>query len=128
MAIGAPALAAAPAPAPGPLPLGFLVGFEFGQIAAEAFGVHTHTQVTAPYRGAGRQHGVFVMERLLDFAAEELGADRGLAVLSGPSFAAEVAHEMPTAVSIACQDSAETAPSAREITDTLCAVSSSGAS
>ncbi|HMB91285.1 MAG TPA: molybdopterin cofactor-binding domain-containing protein, partial [Rhodothermales bacterium] len=29
-----------------------------------------------PYRGAGRQHGVFVMERLLDFAAQELGIDR----------------------------------------------------
>jgi CO/xanthine dehydrogenase Mo-binding subunit len=29
-----------------------------------------------PVRGAGRQHGVFVMERLLDFAARELGLDR----------------------------------------------------
>src|SRR6202166_1135587 len=28
-----------------------------------------------PYRGAGRQHGVFVMERLLDFAANELNID-----------------------------------------------------
>ena len=27
-------------------------------------------------RGAGRQHGVFVMERLLDLAARELGLDR----------------------------------------------------
>jgi carbon-monoxide dehydrogenase large subunit len=32
------------------------------------------TSVT-PYRGAGRQHGVFVMERLLDLAARELGLD-----------------------------------------------------
>ncbi len=29
-----------------------------------------------PYRGAGRQHGVFVIERLLDIAARELGIDR----------------------------------------------------
>jgi len=29
-----------------------------------------------PYRGAGRQHGVFVMERLLDLAAHELNIDR----------------------------------------------------
>ena len=29
-----------------------------------------------PYRGAGRQHGVFVIERLLDIAAHELGIDR----------------------------------------------------
>ncbi len=27
-------------------------------------------------RGAGRQHGVFVSERLLDIAARELGIDR----------------------------------------------------
>ena len=33
------------------------------------------TQVT-PVRGAGRQHGVFVIERLLDIAARELGIDR----------------------------------------------------
>ncbi len=32
--------------------------------------------IVTPYRGAGRQHGVFVMERLLDIAAKELGIDR----------------------------------------------------
>ncbi|HJU75273.1 MAG TPA: xanthine dehydrogenase family protein molybdopterin-binding subunit [Gemmatimonadaceae bacterium] len=29
--------------------------------------------IVTPVRGAGRQHGVFVMERLLDFAARQLG-------------------------------------------------------
>jgi carbon-monoxide dehydrogenase large subunit len=29
-----------------------------------------------PYRGAGRQHGVFVIERLMDIAAHELKLDR----------------------------------------------------
>ena len=38
--------------------------------------VFTNTTIVTPYRGAGRQHGVFVMERLLDFAARELGLDR----------------------------------------------------
>ena len=32
--------------------------------------------MVTPYRGAGRQHGVFVIERLLDIAARELGIDR----------------------------------------------------
>lgn len=41
----------------------------------------------------------------LDVAAEELGADRGLAVLSGPSFAAELARARPTAVVVASSDS-----------------------
>ncbi|MEO7402498.1 MAG: xanthine dehydrogenase family protein molybdopterin-binding subunit [Burkholderiales bacterium] len=38
--------------------------------------VFTNTTTVTPYRGAGRQHGVFVMERLLDVAARELGIDR----------------------------------------------------
>ncbi len=32
--------------------------------------------VVTPYRGAGRPHGIFVMERLLDLAAKELDIDR----------------------------------------------------
>ena len=38
--------------------------------------IFTTKPTVTPYRGAGRQHGVFVMERLLDFAARELGIDR----------------------------------------------------
>jgi aerobic carbon-monoxide dehydrogenase large subunit len=38
--------------------------------------VFTNLTLVTPYRGAGRQHGVFVMERLLDFAARELNIDR----------------------------------------------------
>jgi carbon-monoxide dehydrogenase large subunit len=36
----------------------------------------TNKPIVSPYRGAGRQHGVFVMERLLDIAAKELGIDK----------------------------------------------------
>jgi carbon-monoxide dehydrogenase large subunit len=38
--------------------------------------VFTNKPIVTPYRGAGRQHGVFVVERLLDAAARELGIDR----------------------------------------------------
>lgn len=38
--------------------------------------IFTNKPIVTPYRGAGRQHGVFVMERLLDFAARKLGLDR----------------------------------------------------
>lgn len=38
--------------------------------------VFTNKPIVTPYRGAGRQHGVFVVERLLDLAARELGLDR----------------------------------------------------
>ncbi len=37
--------------------------------------VFTNKMIVTPYRGAGRQHGVFVMERLLDLAAKKLGMD-----------------------------------------------------
>ena len=43
---------------------------------SEFFAVYTNKPIVTPYRGAGRQHGVFVMERLLDAAAKELGIDR----------------------------------------------------
>jgi carbon-monoxide dehydrogenase large subunit len=38
--------------------------------------VFTNKPSVTPYRGAGRQHGVFVIERLLDLAARDLGLDR----------------------------------------------------
>ncbi len=38
--------------------------------------VFTNKPIVTPYRGAGRQHGVFVLERLFDFAARELDIDR----------------------------------------------------
>jgi carbon-monoxide dehydrogenase large subunit len=38
--------------------------------------VFTNKPIVTPFRGAGRQHGVFVIERLLDIAARELGIDR----------------------------------------------------
>lgn len=38
--------------------------------------VFTNKPIVTPVRGAGRQHGVFVSERLLDIAAKELDIDR----------------------------------------------------
>jgi len=43
---------------------------------SEFTAVFTNKPMVSPYRGAGRQHGVFVMERLLDYAAKELGMDK----------------------------------------------------
>jgi aerobic carbon-monoxide dehydrogenase large subunit len=38
--------------------------------------VFTNRVATSPYRGAGRPHGAFVMERVMDRLARELGMDR----------------------------------------------------
>ncbi|HYK82297.1 MAG TPA: xanthine dehydrogenase family protein molybdopterin-binding subunit [Gemmatimonadales bacterium] len=43
---------------------------------SEFTAVFTNKTIVTPVRGAGRQHGVFVIERLLDAAAHELGLDR----------------------------------------------------
>ncbi len=42
---------------------------------SEFTSIFTNKPIVTPYRGAGRQHGVFVMERLLDIAAKELAID-----------------------------------------------------
>jgi carbon-monoxide dehydrogenase large subunit len=43
---------------------------------SEFTAVFTNKTIVTPYRGAGRQHGVFVIERMLDLAAKELNIDR----------------------------------------------------
>src|SRR5205814_6850429 len=39
-------------------------------------GVLSNTNPTAPYRGAGRPEAIYLIERLIDDAARELGVDR----------------------------------------------------
>ncbi len=50
--------------------------YDVAHYYSEFKSVFTNKPIVTPYRGAGRQHGVFVMERLLDLAARELGIDR----------------------------------------------------
>ncbi len=42
---------------------------------AEIVGVYSNTMSTAPYRGAGRPEASYVIERMIDLAAAELGID-----------------------------------------------------
>ncbi|WP_034469224.1 xanthine dehydrogenase family protein molybdopterin-binding subunit [Afipia sp. P52-10] len=45
------------------------------KIFGEATGIFTHTQPTAPYRGAGRPDATYAIERLIDVAAQEMNID-----------------------------------------------------
>jgi carbon-monoxide dehydrogenase large subunit len=47
--------------------------YDIPVIAAEVYGVMTHTVPTAAYRGAGRPEATYAIERLIDVAAAELG-------------------------------------------------------
>ncbi len=54
-----------------------LVGvYAFPAAHAQVLSVLTNTNSTAPYRGAGRPESTYVIERLIDDAARELGVDR----------------------------------------------------
>ena len=50
--------------------------YDIPNYLSEFTAVFTNKPIVTPVRGAGRQHGVFVIERLLDIAARELGIDR----------------------------------------------------
>ncbi len=50
--------------------------YKIANYHAEFRAVFTNKTQVSPYRGAGRPHGVFVMERLMDRVARELGIDR----------------------------------------------------
>ncbi len=50
--------------------------YDIANYDSEFTAVFTNKPIVTPVRGAGRQHGVFVSERLLDMAARELGIDR----------------------------------------------------
>ncbi|WP_234836026.1 xanthine dehydrogenase family protein molybdopterin-binding subunit [Sinorhizobium meliloti] len=57
--------------------LGGLAGvYRTPHIYAEVDGVFTNTQQTAPYRGAGRPEATYIIERMIDLAAYEIGLDR----------------------------------------------------
>ena len=50
--------------------------YDIEHYETEFTAVFTNKTIVTPVRGAGRQHGVFISERLLDIAAKELGIDR----------------------------------------------------
>jgi len=52
------------------------VVYTFPAAHVAVYAVLTNTNATAPYRGAGRPEATYVIERLIDDAARELGMDR----------------------------------------------------
>jgi len=57
--------------------LGSLVGmYAIPAAHVSVIGVFSHTHPLAPYRGNGRPEAIYLLERLMDDAARELGVDR----------------------------------------------------
>src|SRR6202035_6166210 len=56
--------------------LGTLAGvYRTPAIHADVTAVYTHTNPVRPYRGNGRPEAAYVIERLVDLAADQLGLD-----------------------------------------------------
>jgi len=49
-----------------------------GNYRVEFHSLYTNTVIVTPYRGAGRVHACFVMERVMDTIADRLGLDRAV--------------------------------------------------
>lgn len=56
--------------------LGLLGVYTTPVVHAEVVGVYSNSVPTGPYRGAGRPEASYVMERLIDVAAQQTGIDR----------------------------------------------------
>jgi glycerol-3-phosphate dehydrogenase (NAD(P)+) len=85
---------------------------EFIVFAVPSHGCRAVVRAATPYveRGATAVSATKGLEtdtllRLSEVIAEEIGPDRPVVALSGPSFAMEVAHQLPTAVVVASNDS-----------------------
>lgn len=71
-------------------------------VMAEA-AIHVHAEAVVVSASKGIEEGS--LKRMTEVLEDVLGRAGGLAVLSGPSFAAEVARGVPTAVTVAAHDS-----------------------
>ncbi len=52
--------------------------YKLGSYRVEFHSLYTNTVLVTPYRGAGRAHGCFVMERVMDAIADHRGLDRAV--------------------------------------------------
>src|SRR5207244_13304350 len=78
--------------------------YKLRNYAVEFDVVYTNTAMVTPYRGAGRPHGVFVMERVIGLIARELGLEP--AEIRRRNFIQP--HEFPWDVGLTFQDGAPT--------------------
>ncbi|MBM6591491.1 aerobic carbon-monoxide dehydrogenase large subunit [Brevibacterium sp. RIT 803] len=75
--------------------------YNIANYRVEYWSLYTNTVMVTPYRGAGRAHAVFMMERTVDAIADELGMDRTQVRLN--NFVREFPHPM----GVTMQDGAE---------------------
>ncbi len=77
--------------------------FAFGEVLSRMVPhLHPHAKIAWATKGLEAEHGRLLSE----VAKEQLGPEIPLAVLSGPTFALEIAKGLPTAIAVAGEDEA----------------------
>ena len=95
-----------------------LVGvYAFPTAHVEVRSVLTNTNSTAPYRGAGRPEATYVIERLIDDAARELGLDRVELRRRNLIPASAMPYRSPLGVTYDCGDFARNLEDALKLAD-----------
>jgi carbon-monoxide dehydrogenase large subunit len=95
-----------------------LVGvYAFPAAHVEVTSVLTNTNSTAPYRGAGRPEATYVIERLIDDAARELGLDRVELRRRNLIAASAMPYKNPLGVTYDCGDFAKNLEDALTLAD-----------
>src|SRR5881409_1920344 len=95
-----------------------LVGvYAFPTAYVHVTSVMTNTNSTAPYRGAGRPEATYVLERLIDDAARELGLDRLELRRKNLLPASAIPYKNPLGATYDCGDFATSMEKALELGD-----------
>jgi aerobic carbon-monoxide dehydrogenase large subunit len=91
--------------------------YAFPAAHVEVTSVLTNTNSTAPYRGAGRPEATYVIERLIDDAARELGLDRVELRRRNLVPASAMPYKNPLGVTYDCGDFAKNLEDALKLAD-----------
>ncbi len=67
--------------------------YKLGSYRVEFHSLYTNTVIVTPYRGAGRVHGCFVMERVMDAVADHCGLDRAVVRLTNMILPSEMPYD-----------------------------------
>jgi aerobic carbon-monoxide dehydrogenase large subunit len=67
--------------------------YKLGSYRVEFHSLYTNTVIVTPYRGAGRVHACFVMERVMDAVADHCGLDRAAVRLANMIHSDEMPYD-----------------------------------
>jgi aerobic carbon-monoxide dehydrogenase large subunit len=89
--------------------------YDISNVDSEVIGVYTNRTPTGPYRGAGHPEATFLIERMVDDLARELGHDPAFVRRANFVSASAMPHRLPTGLTLDSGDYAANMDSALEL-------------